>query len=291
MPYNDGIPRINCYSLTDFHTFEFCPFRFFVTHHLEKKYEIEEGNYNMALGSLLDETIKLFHKTRSYNQPLQYIKNLITASCKQMIDKVKYQKRPSFYSGIEKFLNDDLCQKAYEIFTAYYETLGRRIKPAIAEVGFCEWVIKSDEGVWKIWGGPDAIEAGDDGTAEVVDYKFREDIEKGKDNMDMDLMPKVYVLLCLDKLAKLGFSKARFVVRFWQDPLDNSFYEEFDLSEVAKFESILKQKIIKILSVSEVSFCNKDFCRACQSDRKSEFIKELKKMGIDTNVVESSNLI
>jgi len=282
MPFNDGIPRTHSFSLTDFHEFDYCPFRFFVFHHLGKKYEMAEGSRNLALGSLLDASIKLFHKTKSYGQPKEYIKNLIQASCNKMMEKVAKQSSPSFYSAIKDFLNDDLCEEAAAIFINYYKALDLKIKPAIMEVGFCEWVIETDDPstgrsgqVYKLWGGPDTLEMGEDGIPEVVDYKFRENIEVGKDNMDMDLMPKIYMLLVCNKLLEKGYKKARFVVRFWQDPKDDSFFEEFDLERVRDFEDIFKERIEEIFNTSVFKFCEKGFCKACKSDQRTLFLKEL----------------
>lgn len=278
MPFNDGIDRKFCFSLTDFHDFGRCSFRFFVFHHLNKKYELSEGNENMALGSLLDQTIKLFHSSKSYGQHPGYLSNLTQAACNLMKEKVAKQSSPSFYSAIIPFLTPELVQKASEIFKNYYIALDRKIKKSLGEVGFCEWVIKDK---FKLWGGPDALELGEDGLPEVVDYKYREDRENGKDNLDMDLMPKIYVLLCTKKLLDLGFKKARFVVRFWLDPKDSSFSEVFDLEKIHQFEEIFKQKIEKILKTSEVNFCEKSFCRACQSPKRKDFLRELE--GLFTN--------
>ena len=58
----DDIPRINCFSLGDFHNFEKCFFGFLVKHHLQKRYEIEEGNVNQTIGTLLDLVIKIIYK-------------------------------------------------------------------------------------------------------------------------------------------------------------------------------------------------------------------------------------
>ena len=60
------VSPLNGYSLTDFHDFEECKFRFFVRHHLGKKYEIAKGSRQMALGVLLDRSIKEIHKYKGY---------------------------------------------------------------------------------------------------------------------------------------------------------------------------------------------------------------------------------
>lgn len=297
MPFGDGIDRKHSFSLTDFHDFEDCSFRFFVYHHLGlgKKYELAEGSFQMALGSLLDETIKLFHKSKSYGQPPAYITNLIQASSNKMIEKVATQSSPSFYSAIKPFLNDELYKKATEVFINYYKSLDYKIKEQVVEPGFCEWIIEdkdpssqdSSGQAFKLWGGPDAIEKGEDGLPEVCDYKSRENVEKGKEWMDMDLMPKMYVLLCCKKLLDAGFKKARFVVRFWQDPLDISFSEEFDLETASDYEKIFKAKIKNILENSSLTFCEKPFCKACQSEKRSMFIKELESKKIIKSDLDS----
>jgi hypothetical protein len=278
----DDIPRKNCFSLTDFNEFESCPFRFFVYHNmgLGKKYELSEGNLNMALGSLLDETIKLFHRVRAYGQPPEYIRNLIKASCNKMKDKIQKQAGPSFFSLMEPYLNDETCEKAAEIFINYYKALGCKIKPTLGEVDFCEWVLICEGQKCKLWGWPDTYELGDDGIPEVCDYKFREDVEKGKANMDMDIMPKAYMLLASKFLLSKGYKKARFIVRFWQDPGNNDFYEEFDLEKVLQFEELFKQKIGKIIKAKEFNFCTRPFCNICKYDKKDDLVFELRKMGI-----------
>lgn len=276
MPWNDGIDRKFCFSITDFHEFEACPFRFFVYHHLGKKYELSEGSESLALGCLLDQTIKIFHSSRSYGCSPDYIENLIKAAYLHIKEKVAKQSSVSFYSGIEPFLTPELCAKATEIFKNYYLALDKKIKPSLGEVGFCEWIIKGEDGErFKLWGGPDAIELGDDGVAEIVDYKSRENIEAGKAGMDMDLMPKIYILLCLKKLEEKGYKKARFIVRFWQDPKEDGFFEDFDLSLVTQFEDIFEQKISKILATSNLIFCDKAYCKACSSEKRGEYLREL----------------
>lgn len=284
MPYGDGIAKINSYSLTDFHDFDFCPFRFFVKHHLDKKYEIEEGNRPMALGSLLDQTIKLFHKSKAYSQPSDYLGYLVQAAAKLIKERVAKQPGPSFYASIVEFLDDKLIQKATEVFRDFYQKRGRKINQSLGEVGFCEWIIApvpSGTGqVYKLWGGPDALELGDDGMPEVVDYKSRDDVEAGINGLDMDLMPKVYTLLVTSKLTKLGYDKARFRVRIWQDPLNEDLYEEFDLGMMEETVFLIKQKIDRIVNIQEIKFCEKNFCRACNSDKRQQYLQELAKLGL-----------
>jgi hypothetical protein len=293
MPYNDGISATHSFSLTDFHEFEKCSFAFFVKHHLGKKYELadSEGSLQLALGSLLDGAIKKFHESKAYGCPPEYIYNLIKASCSEIQEKIKKQKGPSFYSSIEKFLDDGLCEKAAKIFTDYYVGRERKINRSLGSVGFCEWIIEVEDNKYKLWGGPDAFEEGEDGVPEVVDYKSREDIEIGKRGMDMDLMPKIYILLSLPFLQKNNFKRARFVVRFWQDPLEAGFYEEFDLEKFKELEELFKYKIEKILGVTEFSFCEKPYCKACKAQKRNEFVMGLQKMGLMvTNIADLPEL-
>lgn len=281
MPFNDGIPKVNCYSLTDFHNFEYCPFKFYITHHLDRKYELDEGSEQMALGTLLDESIKLFHKTNAYGQPPEYLPNLIAAAKRVIKEKVASQNgKLTFYSAMLPFLTDELAEKANKIFKDYYLGRDKKINRSIGPVGFCEWVIKGEDSQYKLWGGPDAYEIGDDGMIEVVDYKSREDIERGKGGMDMDLMPKIYMLLTTNFLVSRGYDKARFRVRFWQDPKDESFYEEFELSVMNGAEFLFKQRIDRILNNKELKFCEKHFCKACQSKKREEYLIELQKLGL-----------
>lgn len=280
MPYDDGILKINCYSLTDLHDFDECSFRFYVRHHLDCKYDIDEGNPQIALGNLLDQTIKLFHKTKAYGEPLSYMPNLVMGAKNLIFELEKKRKRPNFYSTTVPFLDEAVTQRAIQIFTNFYSQMEGKINPAIDEVGFCEWVIRCDKGVFKLWGGPDTLEMAADGIPEVVDYKSRENIVRGKSTMDMHLMPKIYVLLCAEKLLKKGYKQARFRVRFWQDPLEDSFFEEYDLEELKSLEKVFEEKICQILDCQEVNFCGKRFCPACNSGKREEFIGELKKLGL-----------
>ncbi|MBI2595870.1 PD-(D/E)XK nuclease family protein [Candidatus Daviesbacteria bacterium] len=280
MPYGDGIERINCYSLTDFHDFDFCPFRFFVKHHLNKKYEIEEGNPAMALGSLLDQSIKLFHKSKAYGQPSEYLINIVRAAFNEIRENVARTSGPSFYSSIVPFLDHSVISEANKIFVSYYGARNKKINRSLGYERFSEWVMEGEDGRFKLWGGADAYEIGDDGMPEVVDYKSRQNLEKGKNNLDMDLMPKIYVLLASKFLKNKGYDKARFKVRIWQDPLNEDYYEEFDLQKIGDQENLFKQKINRILAVSEIKFCGREFCKACKSDKRDELIKSLAGMGI-----------
>jgi hypothetical protein len=281
MSFQDNVPRTNCFSLTDLHEFEFCPFRFFVYHQigLGKKYELSEGNFNMALGSLLDETIKLFHRSKAYALPPDYLKNLVKAAEGKIKEKMVKNTGPSFFSLLEPFLTEELTLKANQILLNYHQALEGKIKQSLGEVEFSKWVINCNGEKCALWGWPDTYELGEDGIPEVCDYKYREDIERGKDNMDMNLMPKAYILLASEYLLSKGYKKARFVVRFWTDPKETSFYEEFDLLEVAQFEEIFKQKILKIKQAKEFSFCEKPFCNVCNYTKKSDLIEQLNQKG------------
>lgn len=272
MPFNDGIDKKFCFSLTDFHDFDRCHFLFCVKHYLNKKYEIEEGNENLALGSLLDVSIKLLHSLKAYGQPTSNINKIVKQAAINISQKVNRHSGPSFYSSILPFLNQPLIDKASAIFQKYYEGLGGKIKYSLAEVGFCEWIINDDDKFYKLWGGPDTIEMGDDGVPEVVDYKYQ---SSKNNNIDMDLMPKIYLLLSLKKLMNQRYHQARFIVRFWQDPLNNSFSQDFNLTKVFEFEELFKQKIRQVLAQSYLEFCEKNYCRACNSDKKNEYINSI----------------
>ncbi|MBI3485433.1 hypothetical protein HY025_00650 [Candidatus Daviesbacteria bacterium] len=140
------------------------------------------------------------------------------------------------------------------------------------------------------------MELGEDGTAEIVDYKSREALAfnsekvqnyKSRENLekeisfDMDLMPKIYTLLCSENLLKKGYKKARFKVRIWQDPLQESFFEEFDLTAMNGAEFLFKQKIANILKTREIKFCEKSFCKACKSPKRDEYLSKLKSLGLN----------
>lgn len=289
MPYNDGIPKINCYSLTDLHDFDNCQLRFLIRHNLDRKYDIDEGNYYSALGNLLDQSIKKFHKAAYYSFPAEDLVGIVRAAARQMKEEVENAKnrgKNHFYQATVPFLTEELISEAIEIFQNYYEKIGGKIRPAIDEVGFCEWLFDIDGESFKLWGGPDTLEVGSDGIAEICDYKSRKNIEQGKANLDMELMPLVYTLLARPKLIQKGYKKARFIVRFWQDPEDESFYKEYDLELMEDDEFLIKQRIKRILEASEYSACNKRFCPACKSPLKNEFLDELLKKGFKVKTGE-----
>lgn len=272
----DDIPRINCFSLGDFHDFDYCVFRFFVNHHLGKKYELAEGSVNQTVGSLLDLAVKKFHLSRSYGQPIEYLPNLIKAAEAEMREKVQKSPSPySFFSAQIPFLTPVVIGRANEIFKTYYQKIGGEFHKSLSDKTFWSYVLQGEKPL-KLWGGPDTVEQGVDGIPEVIDYKYHEDSEAGKGRMDMDLMPKLYILLASPELTSLGFGKARFKVKFWQDAKDESFYEEFEISNMPNLEAFFKDKTERILRTNELSFCEKEYCKACKSESKEEWIKQLR---------------
>jgi hypothetical protein len=94
-------------------------------------------------------------------------------------------------------------------------------------------------------------------------------------------MPKLYMLLAAQDLLNKGYDKARFVVRFWQDPKEEGFYEEFDLTTADNLKDFFKQRIERILSTEDFFFCDKDFCGACQAKQREVFIQDLERMGLE----------
>ncbi len=286
MPYVAGIgkvPEKYCFSITDFHDFDFCQFRFYVNHHLRKKYEIAEGSLNMTLGSLLDQAIKNYHLISGKVEKLDELTYLVKAAYKSFVEDLsKKGDKPSFYSSMKPFLTEETLKQAEQIFMDYYKGLEGKVNKSLGQVEFCKSPIKSEDGsCYLLWGWPDAYELAPDGMPEVVDYKFRENIERGKDEMDMDLMPKLYILLASDFLRTRGYKKARFRVRFWQVPKEEGFYEEFDLGVMDGATFLFKQKIDRILNNKEIRFCEKPFCKACKSDKRSDFLKQLQELGLN----------
>jgi hypothetical protein len=291
----DGISRLYCYSLTDLHDFDGCPFRFYVNHHLLKKYEIETGNQFIALGNLLDQAIKKIHKYSLYqlnldNEDLYWIIREVDNDMRQQVQEAIDKGKNHFYQSSIPFLTAECIDEGYFCLREYIKTLkgnGKELRKGLRdlnneliEVGFCDWIIQDNGEMYKLWGGPDTLEIGYDGVIEIADYKSKKNIEKGKLTMDMNLMPKIYTLLVSRRLKLLGYKKVRFIVRFWQDPLDDSFCEEFDLENINQYESIFIQKINNIVQNRMVSFCDSFFCSACKSDRRDEFIEELEKFNL-----------
>src|SRR3990167_8293050 len=195
------IHTIRGYSLSDFHDYDTCVFKFLVKHDLQKKYEIGRGSPQMALGVLLDRAIKEIHRNRG---------------------KGSY-KHPNFSTAVVEFFTDDVVAAAENTLKNYLTQIDNKFRPAIFDIDFCKKVLEIEGEKYVLWGGPDTLEMGGDKMPEIIDYKSRQDLAKGKQNMDMDLMPKLYTLLLAEDLLKKGFKKARFKVVFWQDPKDESF--------------------------------------------------------------------
>lgn len=290
----DDIPRLHSFSLGDFHDFDFCVFRFFVNHHLQKKYQLAESNPNQAIGSLLDLTIKKLHQTKAYNQPVEYLINLVKLAENDIRTDVNERGTNSFYGALIPFLTPEIIMRAQNVFKDYYQGIQGKFRPLVVTdtmkrlKPFWKYIIQTTPSPVQIWGGPDAIELGNDGVPEIVDYKYREK-EENQSKIDMDLMPKVYVLLCARELQELGYSKARFKVKFWSDPKNESFYEEFDLLNMANLGSFFKEKIDRILRTQELSFCGKDFCKVCKHPQREEWIKELELNGFITQPVKDTD--
>lgn len=271
------IPKINGYSLTDFHDFDECKFRFFVRHHLDKKYEIATGSAQMALGVLLDKCIKNIHRHKAYEHPLDKLINVVSFSAKQIREEEESNPRkPNFNSAVVKFIDDDLIKAAELIFRNYYGQISGKFSRSIMMVDFYKYYFKMDDKDYILWGGPDTIEMGDDVIPEVIDYKSRQDVVRGKEKMDMDLMPKIYTLLVSDDLKKRGFEKARFKVKFWQDALENDFSEVFDLGDLKKLEKVFAHRVKIIEDTKEVEMCGGQYCDACNFEKREEFLEELK---------------
>lgn len=290
----DKMPRTHCFSLGDFHDFEFCPFGFFVKHHLQKKYELAEGNENQAIGTLLDLTIKKLHQNKAYNQPVDYLVNLVKAAAADVKSDVAQTGRSSFYGVQLPFLTAEVILKAQKIFKNYHQTIEGKYQPLVLTPTlkrikpFWKHVISSGPKPLQLWGGPDVIELGIDGVPEIIDYKYRD--KESQVNTDMDLMPKVYTLLCAKELLEMSFNKARFKVKFWLDPLNEEFYEEFDLANMLNLELFLKDKIERILRTTELNFCNKEHCKVCKSDQKEQWVAQLKSKGfIGSDPVSASS--
>ncbi len=297
-----NVPRERCFSLGDFHDFERCPFSFFVRHHLQKKYELEEATENQAIGSLLDLAIKKYHVINQ-NGKVEDPENLIPASVKHMREDIEREGVRSFYGPQAKFLTSEVIGKAQDIWNSYLRGVEGKVKKAInlnKIKPFWSYTImdgesfRSGDKPVKIWGGPDAIEMGEDGMPEVVDYKYFEDNDKGKSYLDMNLMPKVYMLLTTQELVDQGYSKARFKVRMWQAPKDDSMYEEFDLGGVSGLSNFLMDKIRRILDTKEVGFCTNSWCKVCKHADKTSWIKELEdkgwvKVGTGQDILEEVN--
>jgi len=278
IPGYGEVDKIYCFAVSDFQTYEFCPFQFFVNHHLDKKYELADGNFNQTVGNLLDGAIKKYHRSGG-QKDLSYIEAVLRAQYREYLEYLEQNSGPSFNAAMRPYLTEEALSAAIETFRNYYLALDGRIHPSIGEAKFAKVPIITSDGCYTLWGAADAYELGDDGMPEIVDYKYREDVEKGKKFMDMDNMPKIYTLLAADYLRSLGYKRARFIVRIWQDPRDTSLYEEFDLQLVDNFKDFFKQKIDKILGTTEVVFCEYPNCKACSHPQRNDFLKELEDKG------------
>lgn len=279
----DYIPKIRGYSLSDFHDFDTCAFKFLVKHDLDKKYEIGKGSPQMALGVLLDRAIKEIHRNRekgSYKAPIDRLVNSVKYASELIIKEEKTSnKHPNFSTAVVEFFTDDVIKAAQSTLKNYLMQINLKFRPAIFDIEFCKKNIEIGKEKYVLWGGPDTLEEGDDGLPEIIDYKSRQDIAKGKQNMDMDLMPKMYTLLVAEDLLKKGYKKARFKVVFWQDPLDASFVRDFDLENLSEIEELFKEKIRNILANKQISFCMLPYCEACNNEKADEFVEMLEGMG------------
>lgn len=270
------VPRYRCFALSDFHQFERCPFAFFVKHHLGKKYELEEGSPNKALGCILDLTIKRIHSAKAYNLPIDSLIYIVKAAEREMRENVASNGALSYYGPQAVYLDNDLILKAQRVLKDYYLAIEGKFQRSISSKTFWDCLMDGTDGqLVKLWGGPDALEMGWDGIPEIVDYKYFEDNEQGKDSLDMDLMPRLYSLLCAPELKKQGFQRARFRIRLWQDPNDQSLYEEFDLDALEDLKPFFSDKIDKILSVVEMGFCDKDYCKVCKGKSRDQWMAEV----------------
>ena len=272
------VEKIDCYSLTDFHDFDDCLFRFFVRHHLDRKYEISKGSPQLSLGVLLDKTIKVIHSfgDKSYNAPQKRLIGAVRYSAKLIKEsEAKNPKKPNFDTQTVKYLNEEIITAAESILANYLAGLKKGLQKSLGDVGFCKKYLKINDKYYCLWGGPDTLEEGSDGIPEIIDYKSRMDINKGKKYMDMELMPKMYTLLVADELKRRGYKKARFKVKFWQDPREDGFAEEFNLEKLEDHEELFKEKIQKILKTIDAKFCITEFCDACNYEKKDDFATEL----------------
>lgn len=260
-------------------------------HHLDKKYELEEGSPQMALGSILDEAIKKLHLTGQYDCPKEELKNYVMASVRFIREKAAQAGgKPSYFSGIVPHITPEVIERAVEVFMEYCHKKDGGIHRSFGPVEFCKWPLEIDGEKFQLWGWPDAYEIDEFGGIEIVDYKSRENIERGKEFMDMELMPKIYALLASPFLISEGVHKAKFIVRFWQDPNEESFFEDFDLEEVSKYEDLFRDQIKNILNTKELSYCEKTFCKPCRDNKREEFMLELQKLGFANSVMTNQVL-
>lgn len=255
------------------HEYDRCVFKFFVYHNLEKKYQLSEGNENQTIGSLLDLTLKKIHLIKAYGQRLENLKPLIRAAEIEMRETVLRNGEDSFYGKQIQYLTPEVITKTQQVFANYYQGIKGKFKESLATKTFWEAILPGQPLV-KIWGGPDGIEMGEDGIPEVVDYKFYNN--QGLDiKLDMDLMPRFYTFLVAAELIRLGYSKARFMVRLWNKPADESFSQEFYLEDILELGDVFRQRIEGILKCKELSFCEQSYCKVCNSEKRDYWILEV----------------
>lgn len=277
----DFIPKIRGYSLSDFHDFDTCVFKFLVKHDLDKKYEISKGSPQMALGVLLDKTIKVIHSfgEKAYRASPERLVGAVRYSAKKIIEEERQSpKKPNFNTATVEFLTDEVLTSAESVLLNYLKQV-KTLKKSLGEIAFLKKVVEIDGQKFVLWGGPDTLEMGSDRMPEIIDYKSRQDLARGKENMDMDLMPKLYTLLLSEELLQKGYKKARFKVVFWQDPKDESFAQVFDLEDLSPAEELFKEKIREILANKEITFCMMPYCEACNSEKADEYVEMLEGMG------------
>src|SRR3989344_8411229 len=178
----DYIPTIRGFSRSDFHDFDTCVFKFLVKHDLGKKYEIGKGSPQMALGVLLDKTIKVIHSfgEKSYRATPQRLVGAVRFSAKKIIEEEKQSpKHPNFNTATVEFLTEEVLTAAENIFVNYLKEI-KALNNSLGGVPFLQKTVKIDGERYKLWGGPDTLEMGEDGIPEIIDYKSRQDITKGK---------------------------------------------------------------------------------------------------------------
>ena len=144
---SDYVPNTHGYSLSDFHDFDACIFKFLVKHELQKKYEIGKGSPQMALGVLLDKTIKVIHSfgNKSYSATPQRLKGAVRYSAKLIIEEEKNNpKKPNFNTATVEFLNEDIFIAAENALVNYL-TQVKKLKKSLGEVKFLQELLKSTE--------------------------------------------------------------------------------------------------------------------------------------------------
>lgn len=290
MPFDDGIPSTRKFAVSDFTTYDFCQLKFFVFKYLGKKYELSQGSPALSLGTVLDESIKKFHKAKAYGQPKEYLANIVRAAVADIRERAaKNPDKKSFHSASAENINEELIEKAIKLFQEYYLARDSKINRSLGEVKFSKVPIEGTDGQLMLWGWPDTYELGEDGVPEVVDYKSRENMSKGNLNLNMDLLSKAYILLSAEPMLKMGYQKAKFRIRFWQDPKEESYFEEFDLMDTEHFKEYFRDKMERILRSDEIVGCSSERCEVCGSPEKDALVKDLVEMGY--KVVSSEHLL